>query len=361
MGIFQGFIRQPIKKQFTAWQIEVTTRCPLRCTMCIKEAYKDWYRRDMDIDNFKKITPYLHNVENVVLEGWGESLLHKNLTEFIRLVKLEGPEVGFVTSGMGLNEDYAVDLVSAGIDFVGFSLSGATRKTHNTIRVNSDFDTLISSIRLLKRLSIEGKNKKPKIHIVYLTLADNIHEVPLLLELAKEIGVEEVVLINITHVTTTWQDSQKTFTCADKEPYKTIMREAEMKARQSNIKLTRPSLSSHEVAVCSENPLKNLYISVDGEVSPCVYLYPPIPSPFKRIFCGEEHYIEKINFGNIFKEPFETIWDNKEYIEFRSLFLHRKKRFDDVYQALLAMKRPEISDLPEPPFPCKTCHKILGV
>ena len=316
----------------------------------------------MDIDNFKKITPYLHNVENVVLEGWGESLLHKNLTEFIRLVKLEGPEVGFVTSGMGLDENSAVDLVSAGIDFVGFSLSGATGKTHNAIRVNSDFDTLISSIRLFKKMSIEGKNKKkPKIHIVYLTLADNIHEVPLLLELAKEIGVEEVVLINITHVTTTWQDSQKTFTCGDKEPYKTIMREAEMRARQSNIKLTRPSLSSREVAVCSENPLKNLYISVDGEVSPCVYLYPPIPSPFKRIFCGEEHYIEKINFGNIFKEPFETIWDNKEYIEFRSCFIQRQKKLDEIYNSLLELKHFEDSFLPNPPQHCKTCYKMLGL
>jgi MoaA/NifB/PqqE/SkfB family radical SAM enzyme len=330
--------------------------------MCIKEAYKDWYRRDMDIDNFKKITPYLHNVENVVLEGWGESLLHENLTEFIRLVKPEGPEVGFVTSGTDLNEDYAVDLVSAGIDFVGFSLSGATGKTHNAIRVNSDFDTLISSIRLFKKLSIEGKNKKkPKIHIVYLTLADNIHEVPLLIELAKEIGVEEVVLINITHVTTTWQDSQKTFTCGDKEPYKTIMREAEMRARQSNIKLTRPSLSSSEVAVCSENPLKNLYISVDGEVSPCVYLYPPIPSPFKRIFCGEKLTVEKISFGNIFRESFETIWNRKEYIEFRSCFIQRQKKLDEIYNSLLELKHFEDSFLPNPPQHCKTCYKMLGL
>jgi hypothetical protein len=59
----------------------------------------------MSINDFEKIVPYLQNVGSVVLEGWGESLLHRNLTDFIRLAKTAGPEVGFVTSGMGLTPD----------------------------------------------------------------------------------------------------------------------------------------------------------------------------------------------------------------------------------------------------------------
>ena len=64
----------------------------------------------MDIGNFRKIVPYLNRVESVVLEGWGESLLHKNLVECIGLIKKEGTQVGFVTSGIGLDEAYITDL-----------------------------------------------------------------------------------------------------------------------------------------------------------------------------------------------------------------------------------------------------------
>jgi len=86
-------------KPFSAWQVELTTRCPLRCRMCIREEFKDWYGGDMNINDFKRLIPYLKDVETVILEGWGESLLHKNLIEAIRLVKEGGSEVGFVTKG----------------------------------------------------------------------------------------------------------------------------------------------------------------------------------------------------------------------------------------------------------------------
>ena len=142
MGIL-GRWKKGKKKRFGAWQIEITTRCNLQCTMCIKTACNDWHRKDMSINDFEKIVPYLQNVGSVVLEGWGESLLHRNLTDFIRLAKAAGPEVGFVTSGMGLTPDYARQIVDAGVDFLGFSLSGATAETHNAIRVNSDFNALI--------------------------------------------------------------------------------------------------------------------------------------------------------------------------------------------------------------------------
>jgi MoaA/NifB/PqqE/SkfB family radical SAM enzyme len=102
--IFGKFLRRRIRKLFSAWQIELTTRCPLQCKMCIRREGADWQFQEMALEDFKKILPYLTEVENVVLEGWGESLLHKDLSECIRLAKRKGPRVGFVTSGKGLTK-----------------------------------------------------------------------------------------------------------------------------------------------------------------------------------------------------------------------------------------------------------------
>ena len=60
-------------KPFSAWQIELTTRCPLRCKMCCREGHHDMARQDMPLETFQKLAPYFKNVEAVVLEGWGES------------------------------------------------------------------------------------------------------------------------------------------------------------------------------------------------------------------------------------------------------------------------------------------------
>ena len=151
-NMIRNLFKRKKPRRFNAWQIELTTRCPLQCAMCVRQEYKGQERKDMALADFKKIVPYLKDVESVVLEGWGESLLHKNLIECIELIKMEGARAGFVTSGVGLDEEYVHKLSRVGLDFIGFSLSGATAGTHDKIRVNSDFDKLIESIKLFKDL-----------------------------------------------------------------------------------------------------------------------------------------------------------------------------------------------------------------
>jgi len=319
----------------------------------------------MPLEDFKKLLPYLKDVETVVLEGWGESLLHKDLSQCIRLVKKEGPQVGFVTSGMGLTESRVAELIDAGLDFVGFSISGTTPETHDAIRVNSHLLQLFNVIRLFheekKRLGL----LRPKMHLVFLMVKDNISEVPSVPLFAQEAGIQEVVLTNICHCINVWQEKNRVFIWESAEnEYEKIVKQAEANARKLDVRLKRPSLSAIDIPVCEENPLRNLYISAEGEVSPCVYLYPPLPSPFKRIFCGKEHWIERVSFGNIFRDPLPAIWNRGSYEHFRYHFMDREKSFKELYFSLWdspKIKNSPSNALPDPPEPCKTCHKILGI
>jgi hypothetical protein len=250
---------------------------------------------------------------------------------------------------------------------------------------------------MIKRLN------RPRLHIVYLMLRDNIFEIPSLIGLAKDMDIMDVVLINLIHVTTEWQDKQRVFRCTPSFPnpshqvkenltegkissllvgkptkkipsplvgegkgegiYEEVLQEAERKAKELKVNLKRHSLCPVDVVICEEDPLRNLYISTDGEVSPCVYLYPPVPSPFKRMFCGSEYNIEKLSFGNIFKEPLHEIWNRKEYVDFRNQFIMRDRASKGLSLFLRNLKRLrgfEEESLPEPPEKCSICHKMLG-
>ena len=363
--IFGKFLRRKQRRPFSAWQIELTTRCPLRCRMCIRTESTDWQYQDMHFEDFKKILPYLKDVENVILEGWGESLLYKDLSRCIRLVKKEGTRVGFVTSGMGLTENRVAELIEAGIDFVGFSISGTTPETHDAIRVNSHLLDVFHAIRFFQEEKMRQGLHRPEMHLVFLMVKDNISEVPLVPSFAREAGIDEVVLTNICHTINLWQERQRVFVWgSDQSPYQEIVKQAEIEARKLKVRLKKPSLSAMDVPVCEENPLRNLYISVEGEVSPCVYLHPPLNSPFKRIFCGQEHWIEKVSFGNIFKDPFPAVWNRENYEQFRGRFVEREKTYKELYASLWdspKMRNAKGNVLPQPPEPCKTCHKILGI
>jgi MoaA/NifB/PqqE/SkfB family radical SAM enzyme len=362
--IFKRFIRRRKEKAFSAWQIELTTRCPLRCKMCIRSESEDWQYQDTPLEDFKKILPYLKDVENVILEGWGESLLYKDLAECIRLIKQEGPEVGFVTSGKGLTESRASELLGAGLDFIGFSIAGTQPETHASIRVNSHLSEILNAIRFF---TVEKRRKsitRPKMHLVFLMLKDNILEVPTVPSLAKEIGIGEVILTNICHTINTWQEKQRVFVWESGEnEYEEMVSQAEANAKKLNIRLRRPSLSAIDVPVCEENPLRNLYISVDGKVSPCVYLYPPLTSPFRRIFCGREYWVDKVCFGDIFKDSFPEIWNSENYTNFRDHFNKRKEKFRETYFSFWDRTPMNLEEttFPKSPEVCHTCHKMIGV
>ncbi len=363
--IFGRFLQGRKKKPFSAWQIELTTRCPLQCKMCIRSESAAWQYQDMALEDFKKILPYLRDVETVVLEGWGESLLHKDLSQCIRLVKKEGSRVGFVTSGMGLTRERVSELIEAGLDFVGFSIAGTTPKTHDAIRVNSHLPDVLEAIHLFQEEKKRQRLPRPHRHLIFLMLKDNIHEVPSVPSFTKEAGLEEVILINICHTINLWQETQRVFVWENvKSQYEKIVEQAEVNARKLNIRFKKPGLTAFNVPVCAENPLRNLYLSAEGEISPCVYLYPPLPSPFRRIFCEKEYRTQKVSFGNIFREPFAAIWNSNNYREFRNRFIEREKEYKETYFSLWdspRLKSPEDNAFSEPPEPCKTCHKIVGI
>jgi MoaA/NifB/PqqE/SkfB family radical SAM enzyme len=362
-SFWKGFFQTRRLKTYSAWQIELTTRCPLQCKMCCREGHHGMVRKDMSLENLQKIFPYLQNVQAVVLEGWGESLLHPRLTEVIRLVKREGAQVGFVTSGLTLTDDYVSELVQAGTDFIGFSLSGATAETHDSIRVNSHLPKLLDHIRKFQEIKVRLKIPFPRLHIVYLLLRNNIGELPALIRLAKDLGIGEIILIHMALISNAWQEEQRIFAREGMEEYERMLAEAEKMARALKISLQRPSLAPRDAAICSENPLQNLYISVNGNVSPCVYLRPPVPPPFLRVFHGAEFRTEKVGFGNIFQKPFAEIWGNPSYQDFRACFSRRKEKMQEMTGLFLdpdKRKGLESFSLPPPPLPCRTCYKIEG-
>ena len=378
-GFFAKLFPRRLHKTFFAWQIEITTRCPLACRMCIRHGRSDWVAADMSLHDFEKLIPYFRDVETIILQGWGEPLLHKDLGAIIRAAKsatkngsgpsrhagAESPAVGFVTSGKGLDDRMSAELMDAGIDFIGFSFAGSTAKTHEAIRLNSDFRELIHAVAAFNELKQKRGLTGLRTHIVYVMLRDNLNDIPALPRLARDIGIQEIFLTNLIQVTNGWQDEQRTFTCEDRNDMLEVLSAAGEEARKKGVRLRCSALSPSLVAVCEENPLKNLYISAGGEVSPCVYLHPPTSPRFTKIFCGQEYESERVSFGNVFQEPFNRIWNGVEYSLFREPLAQRARQSPGMLSPFWSFGNNQeegvIASYPDPPSACRLCHKMLGV
>jgi MoaA/NifB/PqqE/SkfB family radical SAM enzyme len=64
--------------------VEVTTRCNLRCAMCLKEARgKRMAEGDISRETFARLAPAFPRLDALILNGIGEPLLHPLLETFI--------------------------------------------------------------------------------------------------------------------------------------------------------------------------------------------------------------------------------------------------------------------------------------
>lgn len=361
------------RKQFRAWQIDITTKCLLGCRMCIRRGVQGWKSADMPFADFARLVPLFDDVEAVVLQGWGEPLCHPDLVRIVAAAKGRGlphgirhpdafrpPAVGFVTSGRGLDRVNAEGLMDAGLDFIGFSFAGSTAATHETIRAGSDFEALAAAVRAVADLKRSRGVVLPRMHIVYLLLRNNLADLQDLPRLARDLGAEGIVLTNLVHVTDAWQEEQKVFSCSGDAPGRSAVEAALDAAHALGVPLRPPSLLPREVVGCEEDPLGTVYISPDGAVSPCVYLHPPAGDPFTRIFCGRAEEAHLLSFGNVLERPFREIWDQEGYADFRRKWAQRAKGRGPLASLLHALgaHRAALSD---PPAPCRTCHKSLGL
>lgn len=147
-------------------QIETVNKfCNSKCTMCIiHENTRPC--GIMSLELFKRIIdrlfPYKKYFKYLTLHGCGEPLLDKTIAEKVRYAKdREFKGIGFSTNCQALSEEISKKLLLSGLDTLIASIDGYSKKVQESIRVGTDFDTILRNvqgyIRLRDQFSIKGR------------------------------------------------------------------------------------------------------------------------------------------------------------------------------------------------------------
>jgi MoaA/NifB/PqqE/SkfB family radical SAM enzyme len=235
-------------------------------------------------------------------------------------------------------------IIDDGVDLVSLSLAGATAHTHNSRRIGSRFNEAIEKIERLQELKKRLRSDSPRILLLFMMFKDNLGELPKAVRLAEQVGASGLVATNLDYVGHAVMDELTAFSCQDPpENAQSKVAEALELAERLSVEFTVLPLGLGRARLCSEDPLNNLYVSEDGQVSPCVYLNPPM-AEVPRIFCGKETVISRISFGNITEQSLPEIWKSEGYSSFRA--------------QLKELAKGRSSNLPEV---CRTCYKAYGI
>jgi MoaA/NifB/PqqE/SkfB family radical SAM enzyme len=349
-------------RQFEALQIEVTSRCNIQCVMCpVTVLAEHWPARDMPWETFERIADAFDRTRWVYLQGWGEPLLHRRIFDMIRRAKRAGCRVGFTTNGTRLTRETGARLLDLDLDLLAVSIAGATAATHEAIRVGSDFAKLLENLRQFLLLRRERGSSRPKVEVFYLMARTNLAELPAAVALAADLGADELVATNLDYVITTELDGLRAYGAGPvAQAHRDSLDAARAAARRARLAFRPYPLEFREMAVCDLNPLKILFISSDGSVSPCVYTSLAGQAEIPRVFAGRPVEVPVVHFGNVNEQPLMEVWEGPGYREFRARFAKRVVGASRVALGTMAGGEAAEEEVPAPEA-CRTCPKLYGV
>lgn len=337
--------------------------CNLNCCMCPWTGLHK-ASSDMEWEVFAAIARYFQDTEEVDLTGGGEPLLHPRLEEMVRMAKASGCVVGFSTNATLLGPEKAGRISEADLDWIAYSVEGATAETYEKIGVGASFKRVIENIAELQRLKEKRGTGKPKTMLFFVMMKENIQELPAVIEMAYSLGIDHVVAKNLDVILKEGDERKRVF----KHPgegeidfnVSQAVKEAQRKAEELKLPFRVYELFPAERSICEQDPLNTLFVAWDGSVSPCINLS-HIQAGY---FDGRWQTRPTRRFGNIVDEPLAAIWEKAGYREFRKIFQERRDCSSGSVAELFAPHLQgygEASDWPAPPRGCKTCYYLYGV
>ncbi len=285
--------------------LPVTQRCNLSCHMCMRHNPKDWDADDVAPDVLNPVLDASPLVHSVLVFGIGEPLLYENLYGAIKELKRRMPEdsqVGFNTNGTLMTKNAASHLIDMGLNWLTFSVDGATKPTCERIRIGADFDKVIENIAHTVEYRNASGHKKLWLQANYVIQDENVHEIPAFARLAGSLGLDSVTFSHL-------RDSRGELRMFGENVLGPLFEEAAETGKRYGMKTNFPRLRPLDESKCLF--MQSAFLWLSGEVVPCCRM-------LKGAYSGAIR-----TFGNVKRESLLDIWNSIEYREFRHRVLTR--------------------------------------
>lgn len=280
-------------------EIEITTRCDLKCIMC-EHTFWNEKPRDMTFNEFKTLMDQFPKLKWIAMTGIGEDFLNKDFLDMYRYVKKQHPGIliELYDAFHRVTEDISHELVEdIGLTQVFFSFDASTKETYEKIRVGANFDTVLNNIKNFIRIRNEFGIGLPKVGFHFIIMKENIHEVLPYIKLVKKLGGDHIFFTQMLH--------------SFKEVNHLVTEVPERLINQANELGTFYGVEiDWNMDTTAEKPaIRNCiewttpFVYATGHVLPCCCIQEANNRSFFKENC----------LGNVFEQPFKEIWNSAKY------------------------------------------------
>lgn len=245
-------------------RIEVCRFCNLKCPSCPNGMNKIRNKKVMSFEDFKLIVDKIKiSVEELSLFNYGEPLLNPNIVKMIKYAKKNGMKIiNIHSNGLLLEKRLAEKLVKSGIDYISFSIDGASNETYQKYRIGGNLNVVVKNVSYFINLKKKFKLKKPIIAAQFIVMNHNQYEIKKFTKIWNNVGVDEVVIKTFNAYMSGYEDRKSNLRYLPKNNYYTRYKTSEAKEISDIYK------SDHCMWAW-----ENLVINSNGDIALCCYDY----------------------------------------------------------------------------------------
>ncbi len=277
--------------------VEPTTSCNLRCPQC-PSGLRSFTRPTgmLDADLFENVIGQLSStLSYLTFYFQGEPFLHPEFLKMVKFASNRGIYTATSTNAHYLKSEVAEATVRSSLDRLIISVDGTSQDTYESYRVGGSLERVIEGTENVIRWKKKLNSATPHIIFQFLVVRPNEHQIPEIYELARKVGVDQVVL-----KTAQIYDYETSSLVPTQEHYSRYTRDADGSVKIKNKLLNECWKMWHSCVV-----------TWDGKVVPCC-------------FDKDAHYV----LGDLKKETFREVWHGSRYNDFRASLLRSRNEID---------------------------------
>ena len=289
--------------------------CNANCVFCLGGNYP-YFTFDKYKDFFEeKLSDILCKASCVDFHGYGELLLMPKMNEFLSYLdkKLPNQIKTFFTNGIALKN---IKFPTNSLYNVIVSLHASNRQLHNQIVGIDNFDDIISNIKKLQ------KQKNVRLNLYSVLTKLNLNDMEKFLLLANKLKIKNVIFRYLTIFEYKHFDLSVFFNKKlVNNKFKRVLDLSKNLGINVNLPYSFKKYNTFIQHCCS--PWDYFYVENQGNVNKCIF--------------ADTH------IGNLNKNSFDKIWNNKKYQMLReNLFLNKP---DDVCKKCINYNKNNVNKL----------------
>ena len=368
------------EKRFLRVKLDMVGTCQLKCIMCHFAhpqfvANKEQMNRELLEKVGNDLFPRAHDV---VLSSSAEPLLAKELPRALELCREhEVPNFHFSTNAMALTQRIMDKIIEVQMPLLTISCDGGTKETFERVRTPAKWDRLMAAFDLINETKRRTGSKFPRLSCTAVLMRCNIKEMPGLIRLMREKGVEDMNFVHMAVMGGLGIEDETLLN--DPKLCNTMLAEMDKTCKEVGMNVCMPmpipenihdvpesvtdatrstegggqALAAPEILAASSLDVADYLNKKNREFllrakekdhhnRPCYFPWYYIHvNPNGTVFpCGS--WFEFTTFGDFKTQNFEQIWTGKPYQELRNQLFNMELRDVCANCSVANMGRPDV-------------------